>query len=510
VASPHGSSTSNIDRQEPHDMTVTLPSPIRAQAFIDGAFVDALDGAQFDTIAPASGQKLASVAACAAGDVDAAVSAARRAFDSGIWRDLAPKQRKVVLLRFADLIEANAKEIAFLDSVDAGKTLSDCEDFDLPDVIDCVRWYAEAIDKVFGKTSPMSTDSLGLIVREPVGVIGVVLPWNFPAAMLAWKMAPALAAGNSLVIKPAELSPLSALRIAELAQEAGIPDGVFNVVPGLGEVTGKAIGLHHDVDVVTFTGSTEVGRLFLTYAAESNLKQIVLECGGKSPQIVMADMRDDLDTVAQDLADAAFTNAGQNCTAGSRVLVHESIKADLVERLTQISAARVVGDPLDRATEMGPLIEPSARERTLAYIDGARREGARIRCGGSAVLEETGGFFVAATVVDEVTPDMAIAREEVFGPVVCVLSFETEDEAIAIANDTTYGLAATVWSKNIDVAIRMARAVRAGTVAVNGYSEGDITTPFGGYRQSGFGGRDNGLEAFDQYTELKSIWVTLR
>lgn len=486
----------------------SLPSSARTQAYIDGEFVDAADGSVFETIAPATGKVLATVACCGPADVDLATTAARRAFESGIWRDMPPARRKTVLQRFADLIEENAQELAYLDAVDAGKTLTDCEEGDLPGVIETVRWYAEAIDKVFGKVTPTNEDNFGVVVREPIGVVAIVLPWNFPALTLAWKVAPALAAGNSIVVKPAELAPLSALRIAALAGEAGIPSGVFNVVPGLGETAGRALGLHMDVDVVSFTGSTEVGRYFLEYSAQSNLKRIILECGGKSPQIVMADMADHLDAVTADLVGAAFANAGQNCTAGSRILVHSSIKKDLVEMLVAAAESLVVGDPLNRATRMGPLIDEAARRRTLAYVEDARRAGA-IAITASSPCGNLPGFFVPPTVIDAVTPDMAVAREEIFGPVVSVLEFDTEAEAIAMANDTDFGLAATVWSKNIDTAIRVARAVRAGTVAINGYSEGDVTTPFGGYKQSGFGGRDNGLEAFDQYTELKTIWITV-
>lgn len=305
-------------------------------------------------------------------------------------------------------------------------------------------------------------------------------------------------------------SPLSTLLIAELAVEAGIPAGVFNVVPGLGHTAGQAIGLHPDIDAVTFTGSIAIGRKFLEYSARSNLKRVVLECGGKSPQIVMADSASMLDVVADDLADAAFWNAGQNCTAGSRILVDNDIKDEFVNLLSRVATARVVGDPLDEATQMGPLIEPEAKNRVLSYINTAADAGARVRAGGTSLHDETGGHYVAPTVLDQVTPDMAVAREEIFGPVVCVLGFDEVEEAHTIANDTPYGLAATVWSRDINVAFRTATALRAGTVAVNGYSEGDITTPFGGHRQSGFGGRDKGLEALEQYTELKAIWVTLR
>ena len=490
--------------------STTLPDTVRTQAFIDGEFTDALDHATFDSLAPATGAVIAQVAAGGEADVDRAVRAARAAFTRGDWSRMAPADRKNVLLRFADLIEAHGEELALVEAIDAGKPITDCRGLDLPDVLGTIRWYAETADKVFGKTSPTDADHLGLIVREPVGVVGGVLPWNFPMAMLAWKIGPALATGNSVVIKPPELASLTTLRMAELALEAGVPRGVFNVVPGLGHVAGRALGLHPDVDMITFTGSTEVGREFLRYSAESNLKGTVLEMGGKSPQIVMADCRDILDTVAADLAGAAFWAAGQNCSAGSRILVHSSIKDDFVSALAEQAERRIVGDPVDERTVIGPLIEADALDRVLGYVEQARADGATVVTGGRRLLEETGGWYTGATVLSDVGPGMSVAREEIFGPVVSVLSFDDVSEALSLANDTTYGLAATVWSRDIDVALRTARGIRAGTVAVNGYSEGDITTPFGGYRQSGFGGRDNGLEALEQYTETKTIWITLR
>jgi 4-(gamma-glutamylamino)butanal dehydrogenase len=491
-------------------MTVDLPGNLRTRAFINGEFLDSADGATFESLSPATGRVIATVAACAEADVDRAAAAARAAFERGSWSRSAPAERKTVLLRFAELIESHLDELAAIESIDAGKPISDCRTFDFPDVLNTIRWYAEAIDKVFGKVSPTGPGHLGLIVREPAGVVGAVLPWNFPAAMLAWKIAPALAAGNSVVIKPPELASLTTLRIAELAAEAGIPDGVVNVVPGLGHVAGRAVGLHPGIDMVTFTGSTEVGRAFLRYSADSNLKDIVLECGGKSPQIVMADWRGELDLIASDLVQAAFWNAGQNCSAGSRILVDASIKDDLVARLAEHADRLAVGDPADESTVMGPLIEPDAMDRALRYIHEAASAGAVIAAGGSRLFEASGGWYVGPTILDRVSPGMAVAREEIFGPVVSVLSYADEAEALDLANQTDYGLAATVWSRDIDAAVRMARGVRAGTVAINGYSEGDISTPFGGYKMSGFGGRDNGLEALEQYTQVKTIWLTVR
>ncbi|WP_394525470.1 aldehyde dehydrogenase [Paenarthrobacter nicotinovorans] len=491
-------------------MHQSLPTTTSFQAYIDGRHQDAADGATFDTVDPSTGQVLGHVASGGVEDIDRAVQAAKHAFDSGVWSRMAPVDRKNILLRFAQLLEDDLETIAQLDSIEAGKPISDCRNLDTPDAINTIRWYAESIDKVFGKVSPTSGDSLAYAVREPIGVVGVVVPWNFPSATLAWKIGPALAAGNSIVVKPAELSSLGAIRFAELASQAGIPNGVFNVVPGLGHIAGKALGLHPHVDAITFTGSTEVGRHFLRYSADSNLKEVSLECGGKSPQIVAADAREDLSIIAEDLAGAAFWNAGQNCTAGSRILVHNSLREEFVALLAEQAKKIRLGSPSDPETEMGPLVEESAVNRSVRYIQEAVAAGARIAAGGGRALPETGGYYVEPTVLENVTPDLPVAREEIFGPVVAVLGFDDYDEAVRIANDSEYGLAATVWSRDINTALKLAGSVRAGTVAVNGYSEGDITTPFGGFHTSGFGGREKGIEAFDQYTELKTVWITLR
>jgi len=479
------------------------------QAFIGGAFVDAEGGEVIDSIDPATGKVIASVTACGRREVDAAVRAARESFDSGVWSRLDLAERKRILLRFADLLDENLEELALLDSIDAGKPLTDTRTLDLPDAVMTYRWYAEAIDKVFGKVSPSAGDHLALIQREPIGVVAAVVPWNFPMATLSWKLGPALAAGNSVVVKPAELTPFSALRLARLAQEAGIPDGVLNVVPGHGHVAGKALGLHPDVDAVTFTGSTEVGRHFLRYAADSNLKKVTLEMGGKSPQIVLEDNAGRLDAIADELAGAAFWNMGENCTAGSRVLVHRGLHDELVAKLAERAAALRIGPPQEPDTEIGPLVEQAHLEKVVGLIERGRQEGARFATGGSQVLQETGGWYVEPTVMTDVTPDMTVAQQEIFGPVVVAIPFDTEEEAIAIANGTEYGLAASVFTRDIDAAFRVARAVQAGTVTVNCYGEGDITTPFGGYKTSGFGGHEKGIEAFDQYTELKTTWVAL-
>ncbi len=480
----------------------------RTQAFIDGKFVSAKSGRTFPTENPATGKPLAQIAACDAVDVDRAVKAARKAFESGAWSRMKPGDRKKILLKFADLLEANAGELALLDTLEAGKPIGDCATMDIPDTIHCIRWHAEAIDKLYGHVSPTGPENLALVLREPVGVVGCVVPWNFPAQMVAWKIGPALATGNSVVLKPAELTSLSAIRMAELAAEAGVPTGVFNVVPGFGETAGRAIGRHMDVDMVAFTGSTEVGRYFLKYSADSNLKRITLECGGKSPQVVFADAPD-LDMVATNAVSAGFWNMGENCSCGSRLIVHKSVKDELVTKIAKLAKTWKVGDPLDPQNRLGSMIEKPHLEKVLGYIESGKAEGARLVMGGKRVMEKTGGYFVEVTIFDEVTPQMKIAREEIFGPVLSVIPFSTEEQALAIANDTNYGLAASLYTRDLNTAHRAARAIRAGTVSVNCFSEGDITTPFGGYRQSGFGGRDKSIWAHEQYTELKTIWMQL-
>jgi gamma-glutamyl-gamma-aminobutyraldehyde dehydrogenase len=489
-------------------MAVAALPAFRTKAFIDGEFRDAASGETFVTENPATGRPLASVAAGDTADIDAAVGAARRAFDDGRWSKRAPAERKRILLDFADLLESNAEELALLDSLEAGKPITDCRDVDLPDTVKTFRWFAEAIDKVFDSVAPTGQDALALIVREPIGVVGAVLPWNFPILMAAWKAAPALAAGNSMVIKPAELTSLSTIRMAELAVEAGMPEGVLNVVPGLGETAGQALGRHMNVDMLSFTGSTEVGRFFLKYAAESNLKRITLEMGGKSPQVVLADAPD-LDRVAEQVLFAGLVNMGENCSCGSRLLVDRSVRDDLVERLVDGLKAWPVGDPQDPETRLGPMIERPHLDKVLGYIEAGRAEGARVVTGGERTRTDSGGYFVAPTIFDDVRNTMRIAREEIFGPIISLVPFDDEDEAVTLANQTNYGLAASVYTTNLDRAIRVSRAIKAGTVGVNAYSEGDVTTPFGGFKESGFGGRDKGLEAFDQYTEKKTIWFAL-
>lgn len=481
----------------------------RNLAFIDGHFVPASSGETFETLNPATGECLTRVAACDSADVDLAVQAARRAFEAGVWSGLAPAERKAVMQRFADLIEKHCLELAVLESLEAGKPIAECFNVDIPDTANTIRWHAEAGDKLYDAVAPTAKDVVATVTREPIGVVGAVLPWNFPAMMAGWKLGPALITGNSVVLKPAELTSLSTLRLAELAHEAGIPAGVLNVVPGLGHTAGKAIGLHPDIDLVAFTGSTEIGRKFLEYSAASNLKQIVLECGGKNPQVVMPDVSD-LKNVASNVLAAAFWNMGENCSAGSRLIVHRSIKDDLIDELQrQLDEEWTTGDPLDPEVNLGALVEKAHMEKVLRHIDGAKADGLKLVSGGERLHEESGGYFVAPTIFDDVPRDAAVATEEIFGPVLAVIPFDTEEEAIAIANDTCYGLAASLWSDDLNTVHRMAGAIRAGTVSVNCFSEGDITTPFGGYKQSGFGGRDKSAYAHDQYCELKTTWIQL-
>jgi acyl-CoA reductase-like NAD-dependent aldehyde dehydrogenase len=479
----------------------------RTQAFIDGTFVDAQSGATFDDIGPRDGKLIARVAAGDKADIDLAVAAARKAFERGVWAQKSPRERKRVLKRFADLMRNDVENLALLETLDVGKPIRDSLRVDVPNAAFCFEWYAEAIDKLYDEIAPTSSRALALVTREPIGVVGVVVPWNYPLIITAWKVAPALAAGNSVVLKPAEQSPLSALRLAELAQEAGVPDGVFNVVPGLGETAGAALGLHMDVDKIAFTGSTEVGRYFLRYAADSNVKSVSLELGGKSPQLVLADAPD-LQAAAVAVASGIFYNQGETCNAGSRLLVDRRIHDEFVEAVVAASATMQPNDPLDPRTSMGALIDRGHLDRVLGYVSSGKDEGAVVRTGGEQVRLDSGGYFLPPTVFERVENSMRIAREEIFGPVLSVFDFDSLDEAIKLANDTPYGLAASVWTSDLKTAHNVSRALRAGTVWVNCFDYSEVTTPFGGFKQSG-SGRDRSLHAFEQYTQLKTTWIDL-
>lgn len=471
-------------------------------AFIDGSFRPANSGKTFETVNPATGAKLADVAACDAEDVDFAVGKARDAFEDGRWSRLHPSERKEILIRLCKLLTRNARELAVMESLDSGKTIYDCANVDVPETIHCIKWHAELIDKIYDQVAPASDNHMALVVREPVGVVGLVLPWNFPLLMLAWKIGPALAAGCSVVVKPAAETSLTALRLAELAYEAGVPAGVLNVVTGGGGDVGEPLGKHPDVDMVSFTGSTVTGRRFLHYSADSNLKEVVLEMGGKNPCIVMDDA-EHLDAVAAHVVNGAFWNMGENCSAASRLIVHKDVKDSLLEKVKAHAREWNVGDPLDPTVRVGALVSKAHFDKVCGYL--GKAEAAEIVMGG----KNSGGAFVEPTVVDVKSNESALAREEIFGPVLSVITVSSFDEAIAVANDTPYGLAASLFTSNARRAMRGARAIRAGTVTVNCFGEGDITTPFGGYKQSGFGGRDNSIHAHDQYTQLKSIWLDL-
>ena len=480
---------------------------IESRAFVHGEYGPAASGETFDCISPIDGRPLARVASCAAADAERAVLDARTAFESGVWSRLAPARRKAVLQRFAGLLEAHNEELALLETLDMGKPIGDALSVDVPAAVRAIRWSAEAIDKLYDEVAPTPHDQLGLVTREPVGVVAAIVPWNFPLLLACWKLGPALAAGNSVILKPSEKSPLTAIRIARLAVEAGIPAGVLNVLPGYGHSVGKALALHMDVDCLVFTGSTRVAKQLMVHAGESNLKRVWLEAGGKSPNIVCADAPD-LRAAARAAAGAICFNQGEVCTAGSRLLVEASIKDAFMDLLLEEVQRWQPGHPLDPATNVGALVDEQQLGTVLDYIAAGHAEGARLRCGGGRVLAETGGVFVAPTVFDGVSNAMKIAREEIFGPVLSVIAFDDLDEALRIANDTPYGLAAAVWTSNLSKAHRAARALRAGSVWINQYDGGDMTAPFGGFKQSG-NGRDKSLHAFDKYTELKATWIQL-
>lgn len=474
--------------------------------FINGRFVDTKSGGCFDTINPANREVLASMSLADAKDVDTAVRSARKAFRSGRWSRMAPRDRMSVLYRYAELIEENAEQLAVLDTLDMGKPISDMIGVDIPAVVETIQFMAEYIDKMEGSVTNTEAGVMHFVLREPIGVVAAISPWNYPLLMAIWKVAPALAAGNCVVLKPAEQAPLSCLKLAELFVEAGGPSGVFNVINGPGEVTGKALALHNDVDKVTFTGSTEVGKLMMQYSGQSNMKRVSLECGGKSPQVFMADTAD-IDRAVSAAYHGIFANMGEVCNAGSRLLVEEPIYDEFIERfIASGKDAYVCGDPLDPETNLGPLVTDEAQERVLSYVDAGKKDGAKLLFGGDA--PEMNGAYVNPTLFTDVNNKMRIAREEIFGPVASVIPFSGLEEGVAIANDTIYGLAAGVWTSDLNKAHRLIREIEAGVVWVNCFDEGDMTQPFGGYKQSGHA-RDKCIESLLSYTQGKSAWIRL-
>lgn len=474
------------------------------QAFIDGQFVDAQSGKRFESINPANENTLTEVAECDAKDIDLAVQAARRAFDDGRWSHKAPQERKDVLLKLAGLIRDNLEEMALLDCLDMGKPIQDAATIDAPGSAHFFQWYAEAIDKIYDEVAPTGKGDLALVKRVPLGVVGAVTPWNFPLDMATWKCSAALAAGNSVVLKPAEQSPLSALRLAALAQEAGLPDGVLNVVPGFGETAGQALGLHNDVDCLAFTGSTAIGKLFMQYSGQSNLKQVWPETGGKSPNIIFADC-DDLDMAADMAAFGIFFNQGEVCSANSRVYVESAIKDQFVEKLIARAGAMQPGDPLDPATKMGAIVNEQQYQTILGFIE-AGKSSANLAVGGAPVQIDGKGFFIEPTIFTNVDHQAPLARDEIFGPVLSVIAFDREEDVIRMANDSIYGLAASLWTENLSRALRVSDQLNVGTVSINTVDALSAQTPFGGMKQSGFG-RDLSLHSFDKYTALKTTWI---
>lgn len=481
--------------------SLTLPT----QLFVDGNFVDAVGNETFEKHSPIDGRSLGNVASGQAADVARAVRAAKLAFDDGRWSGLDPADRKALMIRFAEEIERSSERLALAETLDVGKPIVNTLAVDAPGTAATIRWYAETIDKTYDEIAPAPQGRLALVTREPLGVVGAVVPWNYPSVILSWKVGPALAAGNTVVVKPAEQSPHSALVIAEAAQAAGIPDGVFNVVTGFGETAGRALGLHDDVAKIAFTGSAEVGRMFQRYSADSNGKQVSIEAGGKSPQLVL-ESAEDLQRIAESVAWGVFYNVGQTCNAGSRLIVHESLVDELVTRIVEFTEKNFVpGDPLDESTQFGAVVDQDQFDKVRGYIDQGRQT-AHLVTGGNRARLESGGFYLEPTVFVRVQNSDAIAQDEIFGPVLTVSTFASEQEGVRLANDTRYGLVASVWTAELSAAHRVSGQLHAGTVWVNTFDESSIITPFGGFKDTG-SGRDKSLHALHAYSALKTTWI---
>ncbi len=481
---------------------------VDAGLFIEGQSCAAQDGAVIEAINPANGAKIAEMACGSAADIDRAVASAKQAWEDGRWRYLTPRARMDIFRRWADLVEAHALDLALMETLTMGKPITDALTIDLPESLVTIRYFGEAIDKVSGSVTNSPHDAMHMVMREPLGVVGAISPWNYPLLMAAWKVAPALAAGNCVVLKPSEKAALSCIRLAQLFVEAGGPAGVFNVVTGYGQDAGRALALHPDVAKISFTGSTGVGKQLMIYAGESNLKRVSLETGGKSPQIFMPDLQD-LNTAVDRAIMGIFDNAGQVCNAGSRLLVHADIHDAFVERFVERAASLYApGDPLDPATSLGPVVSHTHQHSVLGHIMRGMADGAALALGGAADAARPAGAYVQPTLFTGVTPDMAIGREEIFGPVAALFRFEREEEAIAFANDSIYGLAASVWTSDVRRAHHMVKALEAGVVWVNCFGDGDMTQPFGGYKQSG-NTRDKSLECLAGYMQSKSAWFNL-